>query len=212
MIRVFLAEDHAILREGLRRILADTGDIVVIGDTDDGEDVVRRAASERWDVLVLDLGLTNLDGAAVLRAVIAVQPRLPVLILSMHPEDGYALRLLAAGAAGYVHKARPPAVVIDAIRRLARGGRYITPELADRLLEQQGAGDDDPLAALTDRQLEVLRLVGHGRAPSEIAAALGLRASTVSTHLHHLKQRLGARTLGELVQYALRAGLGPASN
>lgn len=207
MIRVFLAEDHAVLRDGLRRILAETGDITVVGDTDDGEEVLRRAEHERWDVVVLDLGLHKLDGAAVLRALRAAHPRLPVLILSMHPEDGFALRLLAAGAAGFVHKARPASVIVEAIRRVARGGRYITPELADRLLEQQGATDEDPVQALTDRQLEILRLIGQGRSPSEVATALGLRASTVSTHLHHIKTRLGARTLGELVQYALRAGL-----
>ncbi len=208
MIRVFLAEDHAILREGLRRILAETGDITVVGECDDGEEVLRRAAEERWDVLVLDLGLKKLEGAAVLRALRSSHPRLPVLILSMQPEDGYALRLLTAGAAGFVHKARPPAAVIEAIRKVARGGRYITPELAERLLERDGAGEQDPLSSLTDRQMEVLRLVGRGCSPSEIAAATGLRASTVSTHLHHLKSRLGARTLGELVQYALRAGIG----
>lgn len=207
MIRVFLAEDHAVLRDGLRRILAETGDISVVGDTDDGEEVLRRAALERWDVVVLDLGLRNLDGAAVLRALRSDHPRLPVLILSMHPEDGFALRLLAAGAAGFVHKARPASAIVEAIRKVARGGRYITPELADRLLEQQGAGAEDPVQGLTDRQLEILRLIGQGRSPSEVATALGLRASTVSTHLHHIKTRLGARTLGELVHYALRAGL-----
>ena len=207
MIRVFLAEDHAILRDGLRRILADTGDIVVVGDSDDGEEVLRRAAHERWDVLLLDLGLHALDGSAVLRSLRASHPRLPVLILSMHPEDGFAVRLLAAGAAGYIHKARPAAQIVEAIRKVARGGRYVTPELAERLLAQQGASAEDPLARLTDRQLEILRLIGQGRSPSEVAAALGLRASTVSTHLHAIKERLGVQTLGELVKYAVGAKL-----
>ncbi len=208
MIRVFIADDHAVLREGLRRILEATGDMVVIGEAGDGEQVLRRAATERWDVLLLDLGLPGASGASVLRELQEIRPRMPVLVLSAQPEDLYALRLLASGAAGYVHKGRPTATIVEAIRRVHAGGRHVSPELAALLLTTDFDPKRAPHESLTDRQREILVLVGDGKSPSAIAARLGLRASTVSTHLHQIKTRLGLRTIGELAQYAARAGLG----
>ena len=207
MIRVFIADDHAVLREGLRRILEAAGDMVVVGEAGDGEEVLRRAAAERWDVLLLDLGLPGASGASVMRDLQAIRPRMPVLVLSAQPEDLYALRLLRSGAAGYVHKGRPAATIVAAIRKVHAGGRHVSPELAALLLTTDFDPARAPHESLTDRQREILVLIGDGKSPSAIAACLGVRASTVSTHLHHIKTRLGLRTIGELAQYAARVGL-----
>lgn len=207
MIRVFLVDDHAILREGLRRLIDEQPDLAVAGEAGTAAEALRRAASETWDVVLLDLNLPDMSGLHLLRKLLELRPRLRVLCLSMHAEDAYALRILRAGAAGYLTKARPADMLLSAIRKIAGGGRYVTEELADRLLVNPQEGAGPPHELLSPRQLDVLLLVGRGRSPSEIAQVLGLRASTVSTHLQQIKQRLGLRTNGELAQYALKEGL-----
>lgn len=209
MIRVFLLDDHAVLREGLRRLLEDTADISVVGEAGTIAETLDRAARERWDVLIADLTLPDGSGLDLVREARALQPRLGVLVLSMHAEDYYATRVLAAGAAGYLTKGRPSRMVLEAVRRIAAGGRYITPELAEVLLDRAVHPERPPHEALSQRQLQVLILVGQGKSPSEIAAALDLRPSTVSSHLQQIKERLALRTIGELAQYTLRNGLCP---
>jgi two-component system invasion response regulator UvrY len=207
VVRVFIVEDHPIVRDGLRRLLDATDDIQVVGETDSGSEAVQRARGDGVDVLLLDLDLPGMDGMEVLRQVREARRDVRVLIWTAHPEDQLALRLLADGAAGYLCKRYPAAMLVEAIRTVHGGQRYLTPRLATLLLEREGDPGRDPLGRLSGRQVEILRMIGQGRSPSEVAHDLGLTASTVSTHLHHIKTKLGLRSVGELAQYALRHGL-----
>lgn len=206
MIRVFVADDHALVREGLKRVISQHRDLQVVGEAGCGDQVLAAFETARWDVLVLDVGLPAPSGAEVLRILRAQDSRLGILMLSMHEEDGYALRLLQAGADGYLSKSRSPEEIIVAIRAVATEGKYLTPRLATLLLE----GDHGPaatLAVLSDRELEILRLIVRGRSPSLVAADLGLAPSTVSTHLARIKSKLALHSTAELVELALRTGL-----
>lgn len=206
MIRVFIADDHAVVRDGLRAVLSATSDLVVVGDAATGEEVLRRAPVEAWDVLVLDLQLADMSGLTVLRRLRPLVPRLGVLVLSMHPEDQYAVHVLQAGASGFLNKGRPAAVLLEAVRTIGAGRRYVTPDLAALLLSSAGP-HDEPHHALTPRELEILIHVGRGMSTSLIAKTLDLSATTVSTHLARIREKLGLETTGQLAQYALRAGL-----
>lgn len=199
MIRVFLVDDHAVLRDGLRRILGDAPDLVVVGETGDGREVLRRAAAEPWDVLVLDLSLVGMSGLEVLRALREMGVAVPVLVLTMHAEGPWVERVFQAGARGFLSKGAAAETVIEAIRAVAGGGTY-------GLAAARPSGDGGH-AALSARQLEILMMIGRGLGPKEIAGALDLRATTVSTHLQRIKAALDLRTNSELAQYALRAGL-----
>jgi DNA-binding NarL/FixJ family response regulator len=203
MIRVFLADDHAILRDGVRRILNDTHDFTVVGEAADGADVLARAANEQWDVLVLDLSLAGKSGHEVLREVRALQPSLRVLVLSMHAPGAWVRQVFDDGASGYLSKGEPAERLLEAMRVVARGGWYM-PESVPNADTRSATRAHD---GLTARQLEILVLVGRGRSPTEICLALDLRSSTVSTHLQRIKTALGLSTNNELARYAVRAGL-----
>jgi two-component system, NarL family, invasion response regulator UvrY len=203
MIKVFLADDHAILRDGLRRILNDTKDLLVVGEAADGDEVLRRAATESWDLLVLDLSLAGKGGHEVLREVRVLQPGLRVLVLSMHAAGAWVQQVFDEGAAGYLSKGEPAERLLEALRTVAAGGWYANAAADGRVTRTQLHAHD----ALTARQLEILVLVGRGLSPSEIGNRLDLRSSTVSTHLQRIKTTLGLSTNTELARYAARAGL-----
>lgn len=208
MIRVFVADDHAIVRDGLRRLLAGEPGMELVGETHRGHVVLERAGVERWDVLVLDLSLSDIGGIEVLRRVREQVPTLRVVVLSMYPEEQYAARLLRMGASAYLSKGRSSDEIIRAIRAAAQGRRYVTPTAADALLTP---GDDRPAhERLSPREHQLFVLVLQGRAPGDIAAELALTPSTVSSHLARIREKLGVRTNGEVMQYAWRAGLVPA--
>lgn len=197
-IRVFLADDHPIVRTGIRALLSLADDIEIVGEVTDGLQVLNAAADPGWavDVLVLDISLPRLNGIEVLRRLVASHPDLPVLFLSMYAEDQYARRLLDLGAAGYVSKDRSEDELIAAIRAVARGGVYISRRAA-----RAPAAD---ATQLTPRQHQIFTLLVEGRAVSDIAAQLDLAVSTVSTHVGKVKQAFGVRTIGELVAHAHR--------
>jgi len=200
-MRVFLADDHVLVRESVRGLLEATGEIRVVGEAADGETVVARAATESWDVLVLDLELQGLSGFEVLRRVLELRPAQRVLIMSMHPDGPVAARVVRAGAAGYLSKGRPAAELVRALKEIHAGRPFLSPAVEGELLSA-GPGE------LSDRETQVLTLLAGGKSPSEIAHALALRASTVSTHLANIKAKISARSLADLVQYALKNGLG----
>lgn len=206
MIRVFIADDHAIVREGVKRVLGSVTGVVVVGEAEDGEEVLRRIEVDDFDVLVLDLSLPGRSGLDVLRAVKAARPRTKVIVLTMHAEDQYAARILRAGADGYLTKGRSPLELVDAIHAVVAGGKYVSPTMAALLLDG-GPTEKPPHTSLTDREFGVLVALGRGKTPSQIAGELDLSPSTVSTHIGRIKQKLGTQSLGEIVQYALRAGL-----
>lgn len=207
-IKVMLADDHAVVRRGLRQIIADSGDIEVIGEASDYGELTALMRKAECDVLVLDISMPGKNGIEVLKIVHERLPKLPVLILSMYPEDQYAMRALKAGAAGYVTKDSAPDKLVDAIRILAKGKKYITPELATTLAERLTAPEDQaPHQTLSDREYETLRLIASGKKLSDIAEALALSPKTVSVYRSRLLEKMKLKNNAELTHYALKHGL-----
>jgi len=209
VIRVVLADDHAVVRRGVRQILADAGDIEVVGEAKDYGELSGLLRENACDVLVLDISMPGKNGIEVLKAVHERTPRLQVLILSMFPEDQYAVRALKAGAAGYVSKEAAPEKLVDAIRLAARGKKYITPEVAQALAAQLNDGEapENPHEALSDREFETLRLIAAGKKLSEIAETMSLSPKTVSVYRARLMEKMKLRTNAELTHYAVKHGL-----
>jgi DNA-binding NarL/FixJ family response regulator len=207
-VRVLIVDDHAIVREGLKRILADAAELRVAGEAASGTEAIQMVREQNWDVMLLDISLPGANGLEVLRAVKDMAPKLPVLILTMYPEDQYALRMLRAGAAGYLTKEGAPAQLVTAIRKVASGGKYISPAVAEKLAwelerKKQPATHED----LSNREFEILRLIASGRTVSQIAQQLGLSVKTVSTYRMRLLTKLNMKSNAELTHYAIKGGL-----
>jgi DNA-binding NarL/FixJ family response regulator len=210
MIRVLIVDDHDIVREGVKQIVSETSDIVVGGEARTGAEAVEAVRRESWDAVVLDLNLPDRLGLDVLAQIRSIAPQLPVLILSMHQQVSYAARLLKAGAAGYVSKDSAREHLVVALRKIARGERFLTPAVAESLAFGMMSGDaETPHRALSDREFQVLCLIASGRAPREIAAELNVSVKTVGTHRARLLGKMGLRNNAELVQYAIAHGLLP---
>lgn len=208
MIKVLVADDHAVVRKGLRQILAETPDILVDGEASTAPDVLRLVREHRWDVVVLDINLPGGSGIELLADIRKEKPELPVLILTVYSEEQYAVRAIKAGAAGFLTKESAPDKLIEAVRKVAGGGRYVSAELAETLAsvlagERKGA----PHEALSDRELEVMKRIGAGKTVSQIADELGLSVKTVSTHRTRLLKKMDMKTNAELMHYAMRAKL-----
>lgn len=207
MIRVFIADDHAIVRHGLRKLIEESGDMKVVGEASTGRQVLLAEDKNTWDVLILDLSLPRVNGIEVLRRLRVECPKLPVIVLSMYAEDQYAMRLLKEGAAAYLSKDRPPAELVTALRVVGSGGTYVSPVFGERTGGNGESVDKPPHGTLSAREYQVFTLIFQGRTVSEIAAELNLSVSTVSNHVHRIKEKLSVRSLGEIVSYAHRAGL-----
>jgi len=207
-VRIVLADDHAIVREGLKRIVSDVEDFTVTGEAADGTEVMQVVRSLDFDVLVLDLSMPGRSGMELIKLVKAEKPRLRILVLSMHQETQYAVRAIKSGASGYLTKESAPALLEQAIRKIAGGGAYISAEVAEQLaLGAMPGSEAAPHTTLSDREFEVFRLLVAGAAVSEVAAKLNLSVKTVSTHKSNLLQKLGLSNQTELVRYALKHGL-----
>jgi DNA-binding NarL/FixJ family response regulator len=206
MIRVAIADDHAIVREGLARILEAEDDMEVAVMLESGDDVLALAADADWDVLVLDLSLPG-GGEATFEKLQYVRRGLPVIFFSMHPEDQYALQLLKAGAAAYLTKGRGSTEILSAIRKAAAGETYITQHLASQLLQAKPTQHQHAHELLTARERQVFVLLLEGKRPAEIVSELHVSPSTVSTHIQHIKKKLGVQSVVEMVKYAFRAGI-----
>jgi DNA-binding NarL/FixJ family response regulator len=199
VIRVLLADDHKIVRDGLRRILAAHGDIEVAAEAADGDEVLRLVKAGDYDVAVLDMSMPGLAGVALVKRLKDEKPKLRVLVLSMHAERQYAARVLKAGAAGYLNKDSAAEALVGAIRRIAAGGMHIGEAAAASLLGGDKAGHE----ALSDREFEVLRLLVEGHGPTDIGERLHLSVKTVSTHKTRILEKLGLGSTAELVRYAI---------
>jgi DNA-binding NarL/FixJ family response regulator len=208
MIQVLIADDHAIVREGLKQVLSSAEGIVVAGEAADGHEVMEHVRRGGWDVLVLDMNMPGPSGIDLIKRIKAHKPEAKVLVLSMHGEDQFALRTLRAGAAGYLTKGSAPEVIASAIRRIAAGGRHISPALAETLaFDLDPFRDKAPHELLSEREAQVLRMLASGKSIADIAVQLCLSANTISTHKHRLMQKLGVANNAELLRYALQAGL-----
>ncbi len=208
MIRVLIADDHAILRRGLAQIIAEAGDMQVCAEAETGAETVRLARENAIDVVLLDITMPDRNGLDTLKQLKKEKPKLAVLMLSMHPEETYALRSIKAGASGYLNKQSAPALLVTAIRKVAAGRRYISPAVAETLAGTIADGADRPAhATLSDREYETMRLIASGRTLSQIAAEMHLSAKTVSVYRARLLEKMRLKNNSELTHYALKSQL-----
>lgn len=204
-IRVFIADDHAIVREGLKQILAEQRDIAVVGEAETGLDAIKLFRKSRCNVLLLDISLPDRNGIEVLKQIKDEKPDLAVLMLSMHREDQYAIRALKAGASGYMTKQSAPKELVNAIRQVAGGQRYVSAQLAQVLAAQVGDGfDKPPHESLSDREYQTLTMIASGKTVGEIAKELSLSVKTVSEYRSRLLTKMKLKTSAELTHYAIR--------
>jgi two-component system, NarL family, invasion response regulator UvrY len=205
VIRVLIADDHAVVRRGLRQILDEAEGVSVAGEAATAPEVLGMVGERKWDVVVLDLSLPGASGLDLLAEMKRRRPDLPVLILTVHSEDQYAVRALRAGAAGYLTKESAPEQLVEALRKIVRGGKYVSVALAERLAFALGKDDDKPPhELLSDREYEVLRLLASGKTVSEVADELGLSVKTISTYRTRILEKMDMRTNAELTHYAIR--------
>jgi two-component system invasion response regulator UvrY len=208
VIKVLIADDHAIVREGLKQILADTKDIVVAGDSESGIDAIKLARKANCDVLLLDISMPDRNGIEILKQAKKEFPDLAVIMLSMHREDQYAIRSLKAGAAGYLNKQSAPAELVNAIRQVAAGKKYISSSLAQELADQVREDRDvPPHETLSDREYQTLIMIASGKTVSDIAAELSLSVKTISMYRSRLLQKMKLRHNAELTYYAIKNNL-----
>ncbi|MHB0992089.1 MAG: response regulator [Burkholderiales bacterium] len=204
-IRVFIVDDHAIVREGLKQILADTTDLVVAGDADTGHEAIKLAREGGYDVLLLDISMPDRSGIEILKQIKKEVPDIIVLILSMHREDQYAIRSLKAGAAGYLNKQSAPDELVGAIRSVVAGRKYISGDLAQALADQvSGNHQVSPHEILSDREYQTLTMIASGMCVSDIGKELNLSVKTVSMYRARLLQKMKLKNNAELMHYAMK--------
>lgn len=204
MIKVLIADDHEIFREGIKKVLGGITDIVVAGESGDGLDVINKVKKENYDVMVLDINMPRMNGLEILKATKREKPNLPVLILSMYPEEKYAVRVLKAGASGYLTKSSISGELIEAVRKAAQGKKYISPTLGEKLACFLEVSEDGPLHEnLSDREFQVMGLIAQGKTVKEIAQELYLGISTISTYRSRILEKLKMKSNAELTRYVM---------
>ena len=207
-MRILITEDHAVVREGLKLILADHFKKAVFGEARNATEALARVWKEKWDVVVLDITMPGRSGLEVLKEIKRSRPRLPVLILSMHPEDQFAVRLFKAGAAGYLTQESAGEALVGAIKKVVGGGRYISPSLAERMASYLTIDvKKAPHERLSDREFLILRMIASGKQVSQIAKELSLSVSTVSTYRARILEKMDMKNNAELTHYALQKEL-----
>jgi len=207
-IRVLIADDHAIVRQGFKQIFSETEDLVVAGEADDGAEALQLARQQEWDVFLLDVTMPNRNGIDTLKQLKKEFPRLPVLILSMHPEEQYAVRAIKAGASGYLTKQSAPEQLVTAIRQVARGKKYVSASVAEQLVNAITSDSEKPLhEQLTDREFQVFKLIAAGKPLTTIADELNLAVATISTFRTRIVEKTGLRSNAEMIRYGLEHGL-----
>ncbi|MGD7034307.1 response regulator transcription factor [Methylotuvimicrobium buryatense] len=208
MIKVLLVDDHAILREGLKLILADSDDIEVVGEASDGMEALRLMRKLDIHVMVMDMTMPGRSGLELLKQIKSDQPKLPVLILSMHSEEQYAIRAYKAGASGYLTKESASTLLVSAIRKAASGGIFISPASAERMAMEfnsnTSSGDKPPHTLLSDREFQIFKLLADGQGLTEIANRLSVSVKTISTHKTHILQKMQLTTNADLIRYAIK--------
>jgi DNA-binding NarL/FixJ family response regulator len=204
MIKVLIADDHAIVREGLKRFLAEAKDIAVDGEATSGQEALKKACEMEFDVVLLDISMPGRSGLDILKELKCVKPATHVLMLSMHAEEEYAERTLKAGAAGYLTKKTTPDELIDAIRKVSKGKKYVSSSVAELLAcHVNGQSKKLPHETLSDREYEIMCMIGTGKTVSEIAEELSLSKKTISTHRTHILEKMRLKNNAQLIYYAL---------
>ncbi len=204
MIRILIADDHAIVRHGLKQIIEDSGEMHVVAEADSGIEALRKMREITCDAVLLDISLPDMSGVDVLKQIHAEKPHLPILILSVYPEDQYAMRLIKAGAAGYMTKESAPSEVVKALLRVAGGKKYISPAVAEILANGFGtAGEKLPHQLLSDREYQIFLLLASAKTVTEIADALALSVKTISTYRSRILEKMRLSNNAELMRYAV---------
>ncbi|NIW80760.1 MAG: response regulator [Calditrichae bacterium] len=208
MIRIFVADDHALIREGFKKLIDNEMGMKVIGEAEDGYQVINFIQTNDCDVLVLDISMPGKNGLELLKELKILNPKLKVLILTIHPEERFAIRALKAGASGYLTKVSAPKELVKAIQKVYNGGKYVSPSLAEKLasnldMDRERIGHE----ALSDREFEVLRLIASGKPLADIADELSLSQSTVNTYRSRILQKMNLRSNADIIHYAIRHNL-----
>ena len=208
MISIIIADDHAIVREGLKRIVSSADGLALVAEAKDGNEVMQQVRTHAFDVLVLDLSMPGRSGMETIKLVRAERPSVRILVLSMHQEMQYAIRAIKSGASGYLTKESAPEQLVHAIRKIAAGGAYISTEVAEQLaLHAMPGRSAMPHERLTPREFEVLRLLANGATVTSIAGKINLSVKTVSSHKANLMQKMALQNQSDLIRYALKHGL-----
>jgi len=209
MIRVLIADDHAILRRGLRQIIAETADLAVVGEAGNSAETLKFVREQACDVVLLDISMPDRNGIETLKLIRKERPRISVLMLSMHPENQYALRALRSGAAGYLNKQSAPMQLVHAVREVARGRKYLTPQVAEELADNLVRGEEQQQDhhALSNREFQTMCLIASGKTATEIAEQLSLSVKTISAYRARILEKLGLRSNAEITHYAIKNGL-----
>ena len=209
MIKILLADDHSLVRAGLRSLIEETGDLVVVVEAADGTEAIAQAGQHAIDVAVVDISMPGMDGLEVISRLQAQQPELPVLVLTMHEEEQYVVRSISAGAKGYITKRSAPEQLVKAIRQLHGGGRYLSEEAAELLALRvaRGEGGQSPLESLSNREMQVLRALALGQTNREIADSYHISVKTVDTYRFRLLKKLNLRNNADLSRFAIQQGL-----
>lgn len=208
MIKILIADDHAIVREGLKQIVGETADMVVADEATSGHEVLEKVWDNTYDVVILDISMPGRDGVDILKQLKDHDPHLPILILSMHPEEQYAVRVLKAGAAGYLTKESAPDELVTAIRRVSTGRKYVSASLAEKLaLDLERDTEKQCHEILSDREYQVMCMIASGKRVQEIAEELCLSVKTVSTYRARILEKMKMKNNAELMYYAIKQGL-----
>ncbi len=205
MIKILIADDHPIVRQGLKQILLEESDVKVLGEAQNSHEVLNFVQKQNWDVVILDITMPGRGGLDVLKELKQQRPKLPVLILSMHPEDQYAVRALKAHASGYLTKDSAPEELVKAIRKILRGGKYISPTLAEKLAFDLETETEKPLhETLSDRESQVMLMIASGKTVSQIAEELSLSVKTIGTYRARILEKMKMKTNAELMHYVFK--------
>lgn len=207
MIRILIADDHTVVRKGLRQILAEEFTDAHIEDVADAEEVIKKVIKEKWDVVISDLTMPGKTGLDALQFIKQNNPSLPVLILSIHPEEQYAIRVLKAGASGYLSKDTAPDELVTAVKRVLQGKKYITLSVAEKIADSLDHGDKKLHETLSDREFNVFKMIAAGKAVAEIAESLSLSTTTVSTYKARIMSKMNMKTNANLTLYAIENNL-----
>lgn len=207
-MRILIVDDHAVVRQGLKQILNDSFRTAVYGEAGNAQAALEKIWNEEWDVVVLDISMPGRSGLEVLKEIKRAKPKLPVLVLSMHSEDQFAVRVVRSGAAGYMTKESAPDELVGAIKKVLAGGRYVSSELAEKMVMYLDIdAQKQPHESLSDREFQVLRLIGAGKTIRDIASQLSLSAKTVSTYRTRILEKMFLKTSADLICYAVHHDL-----
>lgn len=209
MIKILIADDHEIVRRGLKQIISEVSDMIVADEAHDGNEVIKKIyENNNFDVVLLDISMPGKNGLDVLKSIKAKRPKMPVLMLSVHPEEQYAVRALKAGASGYLTKESAPEELISAIRKISKGGKYVTSSLAEKLLFELEVFNERPCHEnLSDREFQVMCMFASGKTLKEIADELCLSIQTISTYRSRILEKMNMNSIAEVIRYAVKHGI-----